>query len=147
MWIYKAISDFGPIKFRNVKKLSHSLFSIKNKKEKKKLFSAKANMENNMTTLVNSTLKAVRWEFKQHTMIIWSRLASTITIHGNSTHFETKTSMIRDIPQVMVKMTSQFVLWFQTAKCKCRDYMCQSLIKWKRNQRCSGKLNSTQGDP
>lgn len=102
MWIYKAVSDFGPIKFKNVIKLSHSLFSIKNKEGKKNyhqrlFFSAKANIENNMTMLVNSTLKAVRWEFKQHTMIIWSRLVSTTTIHGNSTHFQTKTSMIRDV--------------------------------------------------
>lgn len=110
MWIYKAVSDFGPINFKNVIKLSHSLISIKNKEGKKLLseafFSAKANMENNMTMLINSTLKAVRWEFKQHTMIIWSRLVSTITIHGNSTHSETKTSMIRDISNDE-NMTSQ----------------------------------------
>lgn len=40
MWIYKAVSDFGPINFKNVIKLSHSLFSIKNKEGKKLLSEA-----------------------------------------------------------------------------------------------------------
>lgn len=75
MWIYKAISDFGPIQFKDVKKLSHSLFYIKLNKEggetsQRLFFSAKASMEN-MRKLVYSTLKAVEWEFKQHTITIY----------------------------------------------------------------------------
>ncbi len=97
MWIYKAISDFGPVQFKDVMKLSHSLFYIKLNKEGGKnsqrlFFSAKASIEN-MRKLVYSTLKAVEWESKQHTITICSRLASIISIDGNSIHL--KTSMIR----------------------------------------------------